>query len=210
MTSRPKQDSEEMSWPVLESFSALGPQPTRVGAIQRASLRRALDGDEYQLVKDGASFTISDISMNGLALRLSDAAELLAFPVGSEVSGVLNLGGKPLAFRARVKHQRVGLVGCQFEEASQPLLNEITRLLDPSGIAGKVRKTKPFQGATHAFTGPAKTAVLIWEEAGEVSQLAIYLMGIFVLWDSAGLKTGIAQPQSATEWKVISEDEAPS
>src|SRR5581483_5176684 len=126
--------NKDVDWPTLESFSKLAPQPQPVGAEKRRAPRRDMEDQSVEFVVQDGSFSVVDLSSNGIGIRLEDPSDLLSFAVGAKVSGSLRLSGKLIPFRAVVKHQRVGIVGCEFIDPSNELETEVGKLLDPAYV----------------------------------------------------------------------------
>src|SRR4051794_32876353 len=118
---------DDISWPTLESFGKLAPQPQPPTAERRKNPRRDIEDQGIQVVGANATFSVVDLSTDGIGVRLSDAGQLLAFAVGSVVQGELKLSGKTFPFRAIVRHQRVGIAGCQFQNPSAELQAEVAK-----------------------------------------------------------------------------------
>jgi hypothetical protein len=214
----PKDDPKDnVEWPVLESFNKLAPQPTMPSAERRRAPRRDIEDQGVQFIGDAASFTVVDLSKDGVGIRLQDAADLLSFAVGSEVTGKLRLSGQTFPFRAVVRHQRVGIVGCQFVDPSHELQEEVGKLLDPSFL-GKRLRSYPHQGdATRAYLGPGHSAFFLWETpAGEIDKITVYVLGFFAAYASDhGLSTGTVrvlrkpethEPIHPLQWSVLAQD----
>jgi hypothetical protein len=212
-----KKSDDEVSWPTLESFTKLAPQPSQPSAERRRAPRRDIEDQGVQMVGDAASFSVVDLSTDGIGIRLEDATHLLSFAVGSIVQGQLKLSGQLYPFRAVVRHQRVGIVGCQFQNPSNELKAEVGKLLDPTFL-GKKLKPFPHKGdASRAYLGPGHTAAFFWETPTlELERFTIYVLGFFAAYAvDHGLSTGTVrvlrkpethEPIDPLEWSVLAQD----
>jgi hypothetical protein len=203
------QGEVSIEWPTLESFSMMAP-PFEPGAGARRSLRRDVSDEDCRLFRDETSFRIADLSMGGVAIRMNDASDFLSFQAGSAFSGTLMLSGKPFVFEGKIRHQRGGLIGCEFQNPTTSLIAQLALLLDPAGLGPHMKPCVPPEHASHAFAGPANTAVFVWELGGEISQFAIYVLGVVVQWKKdRGNATGVAQFSNSI-WKILHQDPGPA
>src|SRR4051812_37544919 len=91
---------DDIVWPTLESFGKLAPQSLPPTAERRKNPRRDIEDQGVQVVASNSNLSVVDISTDGIAVRLEDPAQLLAFAVGAIVQGNIKLAGKVFPFRA--------------------------------------------------------------------------------------------------------------
>src|SRR5436190_1257440 len=74
------------------------------GSERRRVPRLNLTKEQFRLEQNGKIFSVSDLSSNGMALRILDSEDLNLFPVGIILNGTLNLHREKFAVSARVRH----------------------------------------------------------------------------------------------------------
>src|SRR5688500_675172 len=111
--------------PNLEVVSDRGKSPgeTAPGMERRRLPRINLSGEHFRLARNGKVYSVMDLSLEGMALRVLDRDDFLIFPVASELEGTLNLRGAKHSLRGRVRHLGPEHIGCQFEGISDAALS---------------------------------------------------------------------------------------
>lgn len=156
-------------------------------AVERRRIPRlSLTSEQFRLKQTGKIFSVADLSSEGMALRILDAGDLLAFPVGAEVEGILNLKKKKLVIHGRVKNIRPDLVGFQFEGLDSHVAEEISKLLDPEILGAELRPIPGAEGGALWYHGTSGTDLLLWRAAdGQYSRFFLQVLGTFIQWDGA-------------------------
>jgi len=156
----------------------------------------------------GKTFAVQDISMGGLALRLVDREDLPFFAVASIHSGVVKVEGQKLSAQIRIKHIRGTLIGAEWVEPSQPLVEHLDSISHPEKLGVNLRKYDFSDlSATQWFHNPVGVDLLFYQGdvSGEASGLGsvdesarpgrwmLYIHQNFVQWENGGgVQTGKA------------------
>ena len=181
--------------PNLEVIS--NPAATPEDPAERRRLPRLnLSGEQFRLVQNGKVFSVTDLSDAGLAFRILDPTDLVLFSVGAVFDGVLNLRGEKHVFKAKVRHIRVDLVGCQFLEVTEAMREELQRFLDPEVLGRELKPSPPIDAGTIWYHGPSGTDfVLLRGIDGQTRRFTLHVLGAYVQWDrELGLATGLGKP----------------
>ncbi len=162
------------------------------GSERRRLARFSLSSEQFKLARTGKVFGVSDLSLQGMALRIIDEADLMVFPIGSPIEGLLNLGGEKVALKGRVKRVVRESVGCEFEGVSAEVQKELERFLDPLRLGAELRLMPSTDTDSLWFHGPSGADLVVRKRAdGAVAEYSFLAMGAFVRWESAeGLSTG--------------------
>lgn len=161
---------------------------------RRRMPRLSLTTEQFRLTQNGKIFPVADLSMDGMALRILDKADLVVFPVGSVVDGILNLNRVKHPVKARIRHIGQDLIGCQFQELSDAVKAELSRLFDPKSLGAELKPIPSSEPGVLWYHGPSGTDLLFWRRMdGTYTRFALFVLGNFVQWDEAdGLSTGVA------------------
>jgi hypothetical protein len=180
------QDKKSHSLEIISDSSA------HSGLERRRLPRINLCGEQFRLLQNNKVFAVTDLSVEGLAFRVLEAADLSLFTVGAEVNGVLNLRGTKYPFLARVRHGRADLVGCQFEWMGPGLERALARYLDPVELGKELQPAPPLEGGTIFYHGPSGTEFTLARSSdGTYTRMTIHVLGSIVQWDQTnGLTTG--------------------
>ncbi len=161
------------------------------GMERRRVPRLNLTSEQFRLAKNGRVFSVADLSVGGMALRLVDRQDLALFPVAARISGVLNLRREKYHVEAVVRHVGRDLVGCEFEPLEGLTKQAIEQFLDPDTL-GQELKPIPAEDGALWYHGPSGTDVLLWRRAdGQFHRFVLFLFGTFVQWEEdVGVTTG--------------------
>jgi hypothetical protein len=166
------------------------------GDERRRMARLCLTGELFRYSPTGKTFLVTDLSPQGMALRMIDREDLRLYPVGMQVKGEINLRREKYQINARVRNIRGDIVGFQFEELSKEVTDVLSRYLDPVSL-GQELKPLPSSDATHGtgtlwYHGPSGTDLLLWRGMdGQYRRMALYVQGSFVQWETDhGVATG--------------------
>ena len=179
--------------PDLEVISSERPFEER-----RKLPRLSLSGEQFRLegtcVNSGKIFAVSDLSRQGMAIRLLDLADLASFRIATLVEGHLNLRRQKYPLKAMVRNVRRELVGLEFEELEKHTETALRSFLDPE-VLGRELKPIPSEGqSTLWYHGPSGTDLLLWRGwDGQYSKMTLYVQRNFIQWDAGKLSTGIAR-----------------
>jgi hypothetical protein len=147
--------------------------------------RLCLTGELFKLSPSGKIFSVTDVSPQGLALRVLDPEDLRLFPVGSQVTGELNLKREKHPVRARSKNIRGDIVGFQFEEISPEVALALQKYLDPVSLGQELKPLPSAERAALWYHGPSGTDLLLWRALdGQYQRIILYVQGSYVQWEN--------------------------
>jgi hypothetical protein len=167
-----------------------------LGDERRRMARLCLTGELFRHSPTGKTFLVTDLSPQGMALRILDNEDLRLFPVGSHMKGEINLRREKYHLSARAKNIRGDVVGFEFEELSPEVTAVLGRYLDPVSLGQEMRPLPASESSHGAGTlwyhGPSGTDLLLWRALdGQYHRMALYVQGSFVQWEAdKGVATG--------------------
>ena len=145
------------------------------------------------------NYPVQDISLGGLAIRLSEKDDLAHFTVASQQPGTVKVEGRKLTCRFEVKYIRGTLVGGEWVEPSPELLSHLEAISHPVKLGESLRKYElPDFAGTDWYHNPVGVDLLLYfSEAGEsprtLNRWTLYVHHSFVQWESEdGIRTGQA------------------
>ncbi|MEK6578107.1 MAG: PilZ domain-containing protein [Bdellovibrionota bacterium] len=169
--------------------------------------RLGLTKEQFRLGNNGKIFSVTDLSSGGMALRILDREDLRNFSIGAELEGNLNLKGQKHPIRARVRHIKGELVGCQFEEIPPQIKSVLKGFLDPVSLGRELRPIPVSEEHALWYHGPSGTDVMIWRKPkGGYLRVLILSTGDYVQWEEqTGLVTGQSRPgeQESESWGIV-------
>ena len=159
--------------------------------IERRQVHRvSLTGEQFQLESTGKVFSVVDLSIRGMGIRVIDPVDLAAFEVGSVIRGRINLKRTKYVLSSTVRNIRSDIVGCEFAEVSPELIDALGQLSDPK-ILGKQMKPAPSSDPATIWYRGVGTELMIQRAAdGSYRQLMLVFLGDFAHWDEKSLSTG--------------------
>jgi hypothetical protein len=155
--------------------------------------RLNFSGEQFRHTATGKVFLVSDLSLEGMALRLIDRNDFLLFPIATLLEGRLNLKGEKLAVNARVRHLGPDTVGCEFEDKLEDSTRQaLNRYLDPVSLGRDLKPIPSSEGGTLWYHGPSGTDLLLKRgNDGVYRIMTLYVQGSYVQWSEASqLSTG--------------------
>lgn len=156
--------------------------------------RLEVTSEQFRLSSNGKIFSVVDLSMKGMGIRVIEPDDLFLFPVGKSFSGVLNLRHVKYQISAKVTRVAREQIGCEFENLSDSVSALLNDALDPKWIGSQLKPMPQLDqtGTPYWYHGPSSTEVLIWRELdGSVSRLFAVVLGQYVSWSEPdGLETG--------------------
>lgn len=141
------------------------------------------------------NYSVQDISLGGLSLRLVDRNDLPQFAVGTEHTGILKVEGLKLECTFKVCYLRGISIGCEFVKASKELSSNLERILSPEQL-GKSLKNYPLPDSPGLkwFHTPVGVDLLLYlseEETPVLKSWILYFHQSFLKWEKdAGLSSG--------------------
>src|ERR1700761_9497351 len=93
------------------------------GDERRRMARLCLTGELFRYSPTNKTFLVTDLSPQGMALRILDKEDLRLFQVGSLIKDEINMRREKHALSARAKNIRGDVVGFEFEALSQEVID---------------------------------------------------------------------------------------
>lgn len=177
--------------PNLEVISNPADYPN-ASAERRRLPRLNLSAEQFRLVINGKVFSVVDLSVSGMALRILDRQDFLLFPVATRIEGTLNLGGEKHQISASVRHLGAETIGCEFEKVSTEIQAQLESFLDPRRLGSELKPIPSSEGGTLWYHGPSGTDLLLKRGAdGQYHRMTLYVLGSFIQWvEGSGITTG--------------------
>lgn len=204
----------------LEVVSNVIPQDRLPAHERRRRPRLNLSAEQFRLRANGKVFSVADLSIEGMALRVLDRNDFVVFPVATDIEGTLNLKGYKHDVQAKVRHLGPDLVGCEFTALDATVRAAIEKFLDPEVLGREIKPIPASDASTVWYHGPSGTDLLFWRGVdGQYKRMTLYVLGSFIQWDSeTGLTTGSTKNSDAQsevwglvrfETMLMHEDSAP-
>ncbi len=141
------------------------------------------------------NYSVQDISMGGLSIRLVDRSDLPQFSVGAEHHGILKIEGLKIQASFRVIYIRGITIGAEWVKPSAELLKTLEVILNPKHL-GQSIKSYPVPDSPNMrwFHTPVGVDLLLYvneEEKPALYRWILYFHQTFLQWEKdAGLKSG--------------------
>jgi len=175
----------------------LVPDASQENNLERRRLPRlSLSSEQFRLSQNGKIFSVTDLSLEGMAIRILDRGDLVLFPVGVLQEGILNLRAEKFQIKARVMRFTNTTVGFKFENLADSSVQALKHFLDPSVLGAELRPLPASESQTTSwYHGPSGTDLLFWRATdGQYRRVTLYVLGSFIQWDrETGLSTGRSQ-----------------
>ena len=160
---------------------------------------------QFHDAKLNKSFSVQDISMGGLAIRLVDRSDLPEFSVGTEHGGTVKVEGVRNDCQFRVRYIRGTLIGAEWSSPSPALLSHLDQISHPEVLGEHLKLYDlPDLANTIWYHNPVGVDLLYYKSNGDdatsqgVNRWTLYIHHTFVQWDfENGISTG----------KSVAEDE---
>ncbi len=154
--------------------------------------RLSISGEQFRLSNNGKLFSVADLSLDGMALRIIDSNDFGIFPIAMCFEGMLNLNSEKFHIKAQVRHLRSDTVGCSFCEITDSCKELITKFLDPTTLGRELKPMPSPDGGMVWYHGPSATNLQLWRGSdGQYSRLSVCVAGNFIQWEASGeLSTG--------------------
>lgn len=209
---------------MTQKFRNLGVifQEDKLSAVaeRRRMPRLSLATELFRLNQGRKVFSVVDLSLGGMALRILDPSDWIWFSVGAQVQGILNLRREKIPLQARVRHVGSDLAGCEWVNASAHLTQSLEKVFDPVFLGRKLKPIPAAENGTLWYHGPSGTDLILWRGLdGQFRRFALFLLGNYSQWDEKnGISTGRAKSsfEKSEVWGafrfetlLLEEDESP-
>jgi hypothetical protein len=143
----------------------------------------------------GKIFSVTDLSPQGMGVRVIDSEDLRLFAVATLVQGEINLRRAKYPVQGRVKNIRGDIVGFAFEGISAEVQKVLDQYLDPVSLGQELRPIPSSEQGALWYHGPSGTDFLLWRSIdGQYRRMALYIQGMFVQWEvDKGITTGFSR-----------------
>ena len=153
---------------------------------------------QFHAAVTGKNFSVQDISLGGLAIRLFEREDLPVFAVGSIHEGVVKFEGRKLPARFQVKYIRGTLIGGEWHNPDPSLIQHLTEVSHPEILGEHLRRYDlPDFLTAEWFHNPIGVDLLVYPPnsdaatSSSVGRWTLYIHQNFVQWEmDSGLKTG--------------------
>src|ERR1035437_9475399 len=129
------------------------------------------------------NFSVQDVSLGGLALRLVDRADLPLFAVATQHQGILKIEGLKLPANFQVKYIRGSLIGGEWVNLDDSLKNHLDQISHPKYLGLNLKAYDlPDIADTIWYHNPIGVDLLLYLSDSKVSRWTLYIHHSFVSW----------------------------
>lgn len=140
------------------------------------------------------NFSVQDVSMGGLAIRLVERDDLPAFSVSSEHQGILKLEGLKLPCKFQVRFIRGSLIGGEWVNIEDTLKKHLEQVSHPKYLGLNLKAYDlPDSPDTIWYHNPIGVDLLLYLSDSKISRWTLYIHRSFVSREEDGaVRTGSA------------------
>ena len=140
------------------------------------------------------NFSVQDVSLGGLAIRLVDRADLPVFAVGTEHQGILKIEGLKLPAHFQVRFIRGSLIGGEWVNLNEALKTHLEQISHPESLGQNLKAYDlPDFSDTIWYHNPVGVDLLIYLNDSKISRWTLYIHHSFISWDQeTSVQTGRA------------------
>jgi hypothetical protein len=171
----------------LKEASSSSPQ----GGERRQCIRLNVAKEQFCLRDTGKVFSVDDLSLSGMGVRILDPEDLALFSAGRKLEGILNLRGEKVPVQGQVAHVRRDRVGISFADLDESSGSILRKFMDPEVLG------RELQGIPHStpgmlwYHGPSGTDVFFQKSKNqELERIFVLIHGFYIQWNEEGLETG--------------------
>ncbi|OFZ21739.1 MAG: hypothetical protein A2X94_15745 [Bdellovibrionales bacterium GWB1_55_8] len=159
-----------------------------------------LAGEQFRVTRMNKVFSVTDLSPEGMALRVLEHDDMRLFPVATRIEGTLNLHGEKHQLTAVVRHLGNDVIGCQFETVQENTRKALKDFLDPEALGKELRPIPGADSGTVWYRGPGGTSLLLLRSSdGHFRRISLFVLGSFMQWDEElGVTTGRARSDESS------------
>jgi hypothetical protein len=144
------------------------------------------------------NFSVQDISLGGLAIRLVDRTHLPDFAIGTEHQGLVKVEGLKTSAKFIVRFIRGTLIGTEWTELTEILHQHLDDLSRPDHLGEHLKAYDlPDLANTVWYHNPVGVDLLYYQSSAEgasshgISRWTLFIHHSFVQWEiEDGVKTG--------------------
>ena len=130
------------------------------------------------------NFSVQDVSLGGLAIRLVDRADLPSFSVASEHNGILKIEGLKLPANFQVKYIRGSLIGGEWVNIDDSLKTHLEQISHPQYLGLNLKAYDlPDIADTIWYHNPIGVDLLLYLTDSKISRWTLYIHHNFISWE---------------------------
>ena len=153
---------------------------------------------QFHDLKLNKNFSVQDISLGGLAVRLVDRTHLADFAIGTEHEGMVKVEGLKTGAKFVVRFIRGTLIGTEWVNLSPELEQHLDNLSRPEQLGGNLKAYDlPDLANTVWYHNPVGVDLLYYQSNADgasshgISRWTLFIHHSFVQWEiEGGVKTG--------------------
>lgn len=164
------------------------------GPEKRLLPRLTVSHEVFRHAATGKFFAVADLSLRGMAIRVTEREDFFPFMVGAEVQGTLNVRREKFGVSGTVRHLGRDLVGIEFGPLPASVEHALAGYLDPATLGAELRAV-PTGDSSLFYASTSGTEILFARgEDGRCVRLTVMILGSLIQWDaSTGLRTGLVK-----------------
>ena len=167
---------------------------TAIASEKRKLPRFHITPCQFHDVELNKNFSVQDVSLGGLSLRLVDRAGLPLFAVATEHRGILKLEGYKLPCHFQVRYIRGSLIGGEWVNLDEALKNHLVQISHPQHLGLNLKAYElPDSAGTIWYHNPIGVDLLLYLTDSKISRWTLYIHHNFISWEQdTALRTGRA------------------
>lgn len=162
------------------------------GIEKRRVPRIRLGHEQFRLQDNGKIFSVSDLSLDGIALRVLLPEDFALLTVGRMVSGHLKVDDRKVQVHFSVRHVGQDFVGGEFTSLDPVSRAALEDAMSPESVGKGLRLLPPSGGVDTWMQGPGGADFLMWRTPdGSPNHWVFAGLGVLVEWTpDDGVRTG--------------------
>ncbi len=168
---------------------------------KRKHPRFLLTHEQFKETKTGRIYTVFDLSLNGLAVKVEDRP----WKEGAVIQGILNLNPESIEITPRLLGYYGDRAALKLEALSTYSRSVLAKALSPKRLGSSlklIREKLPL--ADYWFHGVCNTDLLVrLGQAGEVNKVDLFFANFYFGWKQANTTTGICHSFGADKREPI-------
>lgn len=146
---------------------------------------------DHELKKN---FSVQDVSMGGLAIRLVDREDLPRFAVATEHHGILKIEGLKLTATFQVRYIRGSLIGGEWVNLDKALQSHLEQISHPKYLGLNLKPFDlPDSTDTIWYHNPIGVDLLLYMKDSKIFRWTLYIHHSFLSWEQeTSVRTGRA------------------
>jgi hypothetical protein len=146
----------------------------------------------FRLRSNGKLFFVSDLSVEGMGIRLNEEADLISFSIGHTIEGELKLKGHSLFVSGQVRRVGRSRVGIHWENLEALTRQELIQFLDPKILGESLKLTPAPEGVDLWYHGHLGVDLWIWgvRDESHWERALMVLHGTYLEWQDDHLQGG--------------------